>query len=72
MTDPEFTDRSPGLDLDERDIEAPDADAIEQATPADPVDAALAAPPEVSRDPEVNDWDALEQARVVELEDEEY
>jgi hypothetical protein len=72
MTDPEFIDRSPSLGLDERDIEAPDADAIEQATPADPVDAALATPPEISRDPEVSDWDALEQARVVELDDEDY
>jgi len=26
----------------------------------------------VSRDPEVSDWDALEQAQVVELDDEEY
>ncbi len=72
MTDSEFMDRSPSLDLDERNIEAPDADAIEQAIPADPVDAALARPLEVSRDPEVNDWDALEQARVVELEDDDY
>jgi hypothetical protein len=58
--------------LDERDIEAPDADAFEQAIPADPQAAAEEQPPEVSRDPEVNDWDALEQARVVELDEDEY
>jgi hypothetical protein len=72
MIDPEFTDHTPLLDLDERDIEAPEADAFEQATPAHPLDAALRRPPEVSRDPEVSDWDALEQARVVELDDEDY
>jgi hypothetical protein len=70
MTDQDFTVTSPILDPDERDIEAPDADAYDQAIPADPKDAQL--PPEVSRDPEVNDWDALEQARVVDLEDEDY
>jgi hypothetical protein len=72
MTDSDFTDRTPIVDLDERDIEAPDADAYEQALPADPVAAAREAPPEVSRDPEVNDWDALEQARIVEIDDEDY
>ncbi len=46
--------------LDERDIEAPDADAFDQAIPADPRAADEQLPPEVSRDPEVNDWDALE------------
>jgi hypothetical protein len=69
MTNPES---SPLRSLDERDIEAPDADALEQAIPADPIAAAAERPPEVTRDPEVNDWDALEQARVVELEDEGY
>jgi hypothetical protein len=50
---------------DERDVEAPDADAIEQAAPADPaVD-----PVEVHRGLEVGEWDAVEQARVVELDD---
>jgi hypothetical protein len=72
MTDPEFADRNPLLDLDERDIEAPDADAFEQATPADPLDAATQLPRQISRDPEVSDWDALEQARIVELDDEDY
>jgi hypothetical protein len=70
MTDQDFTATSPILDPDERDIEAPDADAYEQAIPADPMDEQ--SPPEVSRDPEVSDWDALEQARVVDLEDEDY
>ena len=69
MTNPEF---SPLRGLDERDIEAPDADALEQAIPADPIAAADEIPPEVTRDPEVNVWDALEQAHVVALEDEEY
>lgn len=75
MTDPELTDiseRNPLVYLDERDIEAPDVDAFEQAIPADPTAAAWQLPIEVSRDPEVNDWDALEQARVVELDDEDY
>jgi hypothetical protein len=60
------------LDPEERDIEAPDADAFEQAVPADPVAAAEERPPEPSRDPEVSDWDALEQAKVVELADDDY
>jgi hypothetical protein len=49
--------------------EAPDADVAEQATPANPLDAAEEdqAP---SGDPEASEWDALEQARVVELDDE--
>ncbi|OLB79639.1 MAG: hypothetical protein AUI14_09590 [Actinobacteria bacterium 13_2_20CM_2_71_6] len=71
MTDPDFIERGTRLDPDERDIEAPDADALEQSIPADPVLAALEQPPQVSRDPEVNDWDALEQAQVVDL-DEDY
>lgn len=50
---------------DERDIEAPAADAVEQATAARPADEE----PEVRRGFEVNDWDALEQARVVDLDD---
>jgi len=72
MTDPETATSSPILNPDERDIEAPDADAVEQAEPADPLESARQSPPEVSQDPEVSDWDALEQAQVVELDDEEY
>jgi hypothetical protein len=68
MTDPDFIERGPSLDPDERDFEAPDADAWEQATPADPADDP--ADTEPSRDVEVNDWDALEQARVVDIDDE--
>lgn len=55
------------LDPDERDIEAPDADTIEQAVPANP--AADAEP--VHRGLEVGEWDAIEQAHVVDL-DEDY
>jgi len=54
------------FDPDERDIEAPDADAVEQATPVNPADK-----PEVIRVPfEANEYDAIEQARVVDLDDE--
>lgn len=52
----------------ERDIEAPDADAIEQATPLKP----LQTHTEFRRGLEVSEYDALEQAWVVELEDDEY
>ena len=55
----------PHLDPEERDLEAPDADAVEQATPANPADD----PAEVHRGLEVNEYDAVEQARVVELDD---
>jgi hypothetical protein len=51
---------------DERDIEAPAADAVEQATVVDPADGDI----EVTRGLEVDEWDALEQARVVDLDDE--
>ena len=53
------------LTADERDIEAPEADAVAQATPVDP----LLAPVELSRSIEVNEYDALEQARVVDVAD---
>ncbi|HWG98061.1 MAG TPA: hypothetical protein VNV66_01790 [Pilimelia sp.] len=61
-------DLAPGahLDPDERDIEAPAADAVEQATVANPADE----PVEVHRGMEVGDWDAVEQARIVDLDDE--
>jgi hypothetical protein len=50
---------------EERDPEASPEDAVEQATVANPTDTE----PEVHRGLEVDDWDALEQARVVELDD---
>ncbi|WP_189169673.1 hypothetical protein [Pilimelia anulata] len=53
------------LDPAERDLEAPAADAIEQAFPANPADA----PEELPGSPEANEWDAAEQARVVDLDD---
>jgi hypothetical protein len=53
------------LDAEERDIEAPEADAVEQATPADPAAARV----EMVRGLEVNEYDAWEQAQVVELDD---
>ncbi len=54
------------LDPDTRDIEASAADAAEQAMPANPVDEP---PPTHGRAFEVNEYDALEQERVVELDD---
>jgi hypothetical protein len=57
-----FTD---DLTPEERDPEAPAADAVEQATVADPTDGTE----EVHRGLEVDDWDAVEQARVVGFDD---
>jgi actin-related protein len=66
MTMPD-EDRVPGsnLDPDERDLEAPPEDAVEQARPANP---GLEVP-EPHRGNDVNEWDAVEQARVVDLDD---
>jgi hypothetical protein len=50
---------------DERDPEAPAADLVEQATPVDPAEL----PTEVHRGLDVGEWDAIEQSRVVELDD---
>jgi hypothetical protein len=54
------------LDPEERDPEAPVADAYEQAVPADPAEE-----PEgvYIVNPYVDEFDALEQAHVVELDD---
>lgn len=56
------------VDPDERDLEAPPDDAAEQAVPVKPAEA----PSEVRRGWEVNEWDAAEQAVVVDLDDEDY
>jgi hypothetical protein len=55
------------LDPELRDPEAPSADAVEQATPANPAEQAT----EVKRGLEVSEYDAVEQAHVVEF-DEDY
>jgi hypothetical protein len=52
------------------DDEAPDADVAEQSTPANPLDEDT--PPDPSHDPEAAEWDRLEQAQVVDLDDEPY
>lgn len=57
------------LEPEERDIEVPAADAVEQATPANPAEDLVQ---EVHRDLEVDEWDAVEQSRVVELDDDDY
>jgi hypothetical protein len=69
MTQPD-EDLDPGnhLDPDERDLEAPTADAAEQAASAKPGEA----PTEVRLGWEVGEWDAAEQAVVVDLDDEDY
>ena len=54
------------LDPERRDPEASPEDVLEQATPADPA----LEQPRPSDDLEVNEWDAIEQATVVELDDE--
>ncbi|TDB90970.1 hypothetical protein E1091_13965 [Micromonospora fluostatini] len=56
------------LTPDERDPEAPAADAVEQATSTDPADADS----EPHRGLEVGDWDAVEQARVVAGDEDDY
>jgi hypothetical protein len=66
MTDPE--DITPGTrpDLEGRDFEAPSADAVEQATSADPgYDE-----PTISSSIEAPEWDAYEQTLIVQMEDE--
>jgi len=75
MSDEDFISTGPALDPDERDPEAPPADALDQATPAlpgrEPPPVRLGLAGERSGLAEVNEWDAVEQSRVVDL-DEEY
>ncbi len=69
MTVPD-DDRVPGdhLEPEVRDPEAPPEDVAEQETPADPAEEADE-PVQVGN--EASEWDAIEQARIVEL-DEDY
>jgi hypothetical protein len=66
--DDEFTMLDERLGPDERDLEAPAADAVEQATPARPSE--LPSPPRTAF--EADEYDAIEQSRVVEYDDEDY
>ncbi|AEB42158.1 MULTISPECIES: hypothetical protein [Micromonospora] len=63
-------DFAPGdhLSPEERDLEAEPADAIEQAAVVDPT----RADDEPHRGFEVDDWDAMEQARVVAADEDDY
>jgi hypothetical protein len=67
---PRERDRNPELPLkpEERDPEASPADVAEQAVPADPAEAAE----EVHFEDEASEWDAIEQARIVELDEEDH
>ncbi|MFC0507369.1 hypothetical protein [Micromonospora costi] len=56
------------LNPEERDLEAEPADAVEQAVAVDPTDGE----PEPHRGLEVDDWDAMEQARVVVGDEDDY
>ncbi|MFC7546350.1 hypothetical protein [Plantactinospora sp. GCM10030261] len=69
MTQPD-EDFTPGDHLahDERDPEAPESDAVEQATAADP----YVEETDVRRGLEVDDWDAMEQARIIGPDDDDY
>ena len=55
------------LDPDVRDLEASPADAAEQALPANPLERPYAPP---ARPWEANEYDAIEQSREVDVNDE--
>jgi hypothetical protein len=57
------------LDPEVRDIEAPTADAVEQARSVNPAEAT---PTKRTIAFEANEYDALEQDRVVDLSDDDY
>jgi hypothetical protein len=59
------------LDPDERDLEAPPADAVEQATVANPAQA-LAQPEHEWDDENSDEYDAWEQSVVVDDLDDDY
>ncbi|MGA3486502.1 hypothetical protein ACK8GG_00625 [Micromonosporaceae bacterium DT55] len=52
----------------ERNLETPERDAVEQAIPVDP----STEEPVVQRGFEVDDWDSLEQARIVGVDEDDY
>jgi hypothetical protein len=56
------------LDPDELDLEAPPDDAAEQATPVDPAEAVT----ELRVPFEADEADAIDQARIAELDDDGY
>jgi hypothetical protein len=68
MTTPDDGYPAAHLEPDERDPEAPAADAVEQALPANPADEPDETP-HPHRGLEVNDYDAVEQNRSVDLDD---
>ena len=53
------------------DIEAPDADAAEQATPVNPDYDEETTPTPGSTSLEASEWDVLEQSQTVRLDDED-
>ena len=63
----DFTPGDP-LSLEEREMEAEPADAIEQAAVIGPDES----DDEPQRGLEVDDWDAMEQARVVGADEDDY
>ncbi len=65
MAHPEDLALSHHLDPEERDLEAPVADAAEQARVADPG----YEEPTMSKSFDVSEWDAHEQSLVVQLDD---
>jgi hypothetical protein len=60
------------LDPEERDPEAPIADAFEQTIRVDPAEEEAEEPEPVRIGLEVNESDAIEQAQVVEAVDDDY
>lgn len=69
MTDPEDIDPGENLVPERRDPEAPTEDAAEQAVTANPADEEGWEPPAVPLGIEVDEADAQEQARTVDLDD---
>jgi hypothetical protein len=67
MSEPEDQTPEAALDPEERDPEAPLDDAYEQAIPADPAKI----PVQIEINPYVDEYDALEQAQVVEPDDDD-